>query len=249
MKTKPRAVKCIETGKIYQSSGAAGRVFNIDPSGILKCCKGLANRAAGHTWKFVDEDDTDENEKSVNIGPTVSIEPAEDQDVEDQYDDEDEDDEDDEEDDDEYEDDEEDSDEDDEEEDNRTVADFMKTGTFSIKASNSLALAEHIMLEGGFLRLPVVDEDNKIIGIITQYDIKKKRAEIMEFTESKFFDPSLPVEKLMNRDIVLTTPDEPATEIERAYDEYNAKFLPVVASSEDRTLVGIVTYFDYVNNR
>lgn len=232
-KTQPRAVRCIETGKTYQSSGAAGHAFNIDPSGILKCCKGLANRAAGHTWKFVDEDDTDENEKSVNIGPTVSIEPAEDQDVEDQY-----------------EDDEEDSDEDDEdEEDNRTVADFMKTGAFSIKASNSLALAEHIMLEGGFLRLPVVDEDNKIIGIITQYDIKKKRAEIMEFTESKFFDPSLPVEKLMNRDVVLTTPDEPATEIERAYDEYNAKFLPVVASSEDRTLVGIVTYFDYVNNR
>lgn len=247
MKTKPRAVECIETGKIYQSSGAAGRAFNIDPSGILKCCKGLANRAAGHTWKFVDEDDTDENEKSVNIGPTEDQD-VEGQDVEDQYDDEDEDDEDE---DDEYEDDdEEDSDEDDEiEEDNRTVADFMKTGAFSIKASDSLALAEHIMFEGGFLRLPVVDEDNKIIGIITQYDIKKKRAEIMEFTESKFFDPSLLVEKLMNRDVVLTTPDEPATEIERAYDEYNAKFLPVVASAEDRTLVGIVTYFDYINNR
>ena len=125
----------------------------------------------------------------------------------------------------------------------------MKTGVFSVKASDSLALAEHIMLEGGFLRLPVVDENNKIVGIITQYDIKKKRAEIMEFTESKFFDPNLSVEKLMNRDVVLTTPDEPATEIERAYDEYNAKFLPVVASAEDRTLVGVVTYFDYINNR
>lgn len=228
MKTKPRAVRCIETGKIYQSSGAAGRAFNIDPSGILKCCKGLANRAAGHTWEFVDENADDE---AVNNG-LAEDQDIEDQNTEDQYDEEDEDDSDEE-----------------AEEDNRTVADFMKTDVFSVKASDSLALAEHIMLEGGFLRLPVVDENNKIVGIITQYDIKKKRAEIMEFTESKFFDPNLSVEKLMNHDVVLTTPDEPATEIERAYDEYNAKFLPVVASAEDRTLVGVVTYFDYINNR
>ena len=234
-KTQPRAVRCIETGDVYQSSGAAGRAFNIDPSGILKCCKGLANHAAGHTWEFVDESADDE---AVNNGPAEDQD-IEDQNTEDQYDDEDE------------EDDEEDEDDSDEEaeKDSRIVAVFMKTGVFSVKASDSLALAEHTMLEGGFLRLPVVDENNKVVGIITQYDIKKKRAEIMEFTESKFFDPNLSVEKLMNRDVVLTTPDEPATEIERAYNEYNAKFLPVVASAEDRTLVGVVTYFDYINNR
>ena len=233
MKTKPRAVKCIETGKIYQSSGAAGRAFNIDPSGILKCCKGLANRAAGHTWEFVDENADDE---AVNNGP------AEDQDIEDQntegqYDDEDEEDDEDE-----------DGSNEEAKEDNRTVADFMKTGVSLIKASDSLALAEHIMLEGGFLRLPVVDENNKVVGIITQYDIKKKRAEIAEFTESKFLDPSLPVEKFVNHEVVMTTPDEPATEIERAYNEFNAKFLPVVVSAEDKTLVGVVTYFDYISN-
>ena len=232
-KTQPRAVRCIETGDVYQSSGAAGRAFNIDPSGILKCCKGLANSAAGHTWEFADKDAADED--AVNNGP------AEDQDVEDQntegqYDDED---------------DEEDEDDSDEEaeKDSRIVAVFMKTGVFSVKASDSLAVAEHIMLEGNFLRLPVVDENNKIVGIITQYDIKKKRAEIAEFTESKFLDPSLPVEKFVNHEVVMTTPDEPATEIERAYDEFNAKFLPVVASADDKTLVGIVTYYDYINNR
>ena len=228
-KTQPRAVRCIETGDVYQSSGAAGRTFNIDPSGILKCCKGLANSAAGHTWEFADKDAADED--TVNNGP------AEDQDVEDQntegqYDEEDEDDSDEE-----------------AEKDSRIVAVFMKTGVFSVKASDSLAVAEHIMLEGNFLRLPVVDENNKIVGIITQYDIKKKRAEIAEFTESKFLDPSLPVEKFVNHEVVMTTPDEPATEIERAYDEFNAKFLPVVASADDKTLVGIVTYYDYINNR
>ena len=227
-KTQPRAVRCIETGDVYQSSGAAGRVFNIDPSGILKCCKGLANRAAGHTWEFVDENADDE---AVNNGPAEDQD-IEDQNTEDQYDEED---------------DEDDSNEE-AKEDNRTVADFMKTGVSLIKASDSLALAEHIMLEGGFLRLPVVDENNKVVGIITQYDIKKKRAEIAEFTESKFLDPSLPVEKFVNHEIVMTTPDEPATEIERAYNEFNAKFLPVVASADDKTLVGVVTYFDYISN-
>ena len=235
-KTQPRAVRCIETGDVYQSSGAAGRAFNIDPSGILKCCKGLANSAAGHTWEFADKNTADED--AVNNGPAEDQD-IEDQNTEDQYDDEDE------------EDDEEDEDDSDEEaeKDSRIVAVFMKTGVFSVKASDSLALAEHIMLEGNFLRLPVVDENNKIVGIITQYDIKKKRAEIAEFTESKFLDPGLPVEKFVNREVVMTTPDEPATEIERAYDEFNAKFLPVVASADDKTLVGIVTYYDYVNNR
>lgn len=227
-KTQPRAVRCIETGDVYQSSGAAGRAFNIDPSGILKCCKGLANRAAGHTWEFVDENADDE---AVNNGPAEDQD-IEDQNTEDQYDEED---------------DEDDSNEE-AKEDNRTVADFMKTGVSLIKASDSLALAEHIMLEGGFLRLPVVDENNKVVGIITQYDIKKKRAEIAEFTESKFLDPSLPVEKFVNHEVVMTTPDEPATEIERAYNEFNAKFLPVVASADDKTLVGVVTYFDYISN-
>ena len=228
-KTQPRAVRCIETGDVYQSSGAAGRAFNIDPSGILKCCKGLANRAAGHTWEFVDESADDE---AVNNGPAEDQD-IEDQNTEDQYDDEE---------------DEDDSDEE-AEKDSRIVADFMRTDIITIKASDSLALAEHIMLEGNFLRLPVVDENNKIVGIITQYDIKKKRAEIAEFTESKFLDPSLPVEKFVNHEVVMTTPDEPATEIERAYDEFNAKFLPVVASADDKTLVGIVTYYDYINNR
>ena len=229
-KTQPRAVRCIETGDVYQSSGAAGRAFNIDPSGILKCCKGLANRAAGHTWEFVDESADDE---------AVNNRPAEDQNTEDQYNDEND------------EDDEEDEDDSDEEaeKDSRIVAVFMKTGVFSVKASDSLALAEHIMLEGNFLRLPVVDENNKVVGIVTQYDIKKKRAEIAEFTESKFLDPGLRVEKFVNHEVVMTTPDEPATEIERAYDEFNAKFLPVVASADDKTLVGIVTYYDYINNR
>ena len=231
MKTKPRAVKCIETGKIYQSSGAAGRAFNIDPSGILKCCKGLVNRAAGHTWEFVDENADDE---AVNNGP-VEDQDIEDQNTEDQYDEEDEEDD-------------EDGSNEEAKEDNRTVADFMKTGVSLIKASDSLALAEHIMLEGGFLRLPVVDENNKVVGVITQYDIKKKRAEIAEFTESKFLDPSLPVEKFVSHEVVMTTPDEPATEIERAYNEFNAKFLPVVVSAEDKTLVGVVTYFDYISN-
>jgi CBS domain-containing protein len=230
MAIQPRAVKCVETGDVYQSSGAAGRAFNIDPSGILKCCKGQANHAAGHTWVFADEDDSDE--VPVNNGPAV------DQTADDQYDD-----------DDQYEDDDSYDDDDDDYEDDRTVADFMKTDIVTIKASDSLAVAEHIMLEGNFLRLPVVDENNQLIGIITQYDVKKKQAEITEFTQSKFLDPGLPVEKFVNRDIVMTTPDEPVSEIERAYDEFNAKFLPVVASADDRTLVGVVTYFDYINNR
>ena len=222
-KLQPRAVRCVETGDVYQSSGAAGRAFGIDPSGILKCCKGLANTAAGHTWVFADEDvpeDQDVTEDQDELDENES----------DGYDESDEDD-----------------DYGEEKEDDRTVADFMKTSFAAVKITDTLAVAEHIMLEGGYLRLPVVDENGKLVGIVTQYDIKKKAAELAEFTESKFLNPSLPIEKFVVREVVMTTPDEPASEIARAYEDFNAKFLPVVASEYDKTLVGVVTYFDYLN--
>ena len=239
-RAKPRAVKCVETGEIFTSSGAAGDAFDIDPSGILRCCKGQANSAAGHTWVFADED-TDQLKKPVD---KVSESQVEDDEAEDQ-------DEDDWEDGDDWDDDDDDESDDDDkddygpEDDGHIVADFMKTNVVTIKISDSLADAEHIMFEGGFNRLPVLDDENKLVGIVTRFDILKKKAEITEFTEAKFLEPSLSVEKFVKHDIVVAVPSEPAMNIRKAYIDYNVKFLPVIKSETDRTLIGVVTYYDY----
>ena len=249
-RAKPRAVKCVETGEIFTSSGAAGDAFDIDPSGILRCCKGLANSAAGHTWVFADKDE-EQIKKPENQIPKSQVEDdeAEDQDEDDCEDGEDGDDwDDDESENDESDDDESDDDDKDDyepEDDGHIVADFMKTNVVTIKISDSLADAEHIMFEGGFNRLPVLDDENKLVGIVTRFDILKKKAEITEFTEAKFLEPSLPVEKFVKHDIVVAVSSEPAMNIRKAYIDYNVKFLPVIKSETDRTLIGVVTYYDY----
>ena len=43
----------VDNKDIYYSSVMAGHDLNIDPSSILKCCKGIYKRAGGYSWKYI----------------------------------------------------------------------------------------------------------------------------------------------------------------------------------------------------
>lgn len=207
-----KAVRCIETGIEYVSSGAAGKAMGIDPSGILKCCKGLAKTAAGKTWEFVENT---ANTVAEAVKDTVSaVKEAVAETSEKKV---------------------------------KLVRDYMKTNVVTVKADAPLMFAEHIMFERKLLRLPVVTAEGKLIGIITKYDIEQKLAEIGEYTEEQMLSPELSVMKFVKAGLICTMPDEPLTEVVRAAEEYNAKFLPVIESAESNKLVGIITYFDALN--
>lgn len=47
-----RAVMCIETGIVYKSTREAERQTKIDHADIIRCCKGLLNKAGGYQWKY-----------------------------------------------------------------------------------------------------------------------------------------------------------------------------------------------------
>lgn len=210
-----KAVRCIETGIEYVSSGAAGKAMGIDPSGILKCCKGLAKTAAGKTWEFVENTANavaDAVKDTVDAVKEAVSEPAEST-----------------------------------EKKEKLVRDIMKTEVVTVKADAPLMLAEHIMFERKLLRLPVVTAEGKLVGIITKYDIEQKLAEIGEYTEEQMLSPELSVMKFVKTGLICTMPDEPISEVIRAAEEYNAKFLPVIATAESNKLVGVVTYFDALN--
>ncbi len=51
------------------------------------------------------------------------------------------------------------------------VADVMKKDVLSVKKFDSIVSAAHTLLEKNISGLPVVDNDNKVVGIITQADI------------------------------------------------------------------------------
>ena len=51
-KGKSRAVRCIETGEIFESAVIAGKTKGIDNSSISKCCKNPAKNTQGLHWAF-----------------------------------------------------------------------------------------------------------------------------------------------------------------------------------------------------
>ena len=59
--TRSRKVRCIETGKIYNSIREAARYINLSPAGISKCCtktpyKGyIGKTSGGYHWEYATE--------------------------------------------------------------------------------------------------------------------------------------------------------------------------------------------------
>jgi CBS domain-containing protein len=58
----------------------------------------------------------------------------------------------------------------------QTVGEVMTDKPISIQASQSLREAAHLMHEKKIRRLPVVDEDEQLVGILTQGDIIRSMA-------------------------------------------------------------------------
>lgn len=50
-----RKVKCIETGKVYNSLARAGCDAKCLPSSISNACRGRTTTAGGFRWKYVEE--------------------------------------------------------------------------------------------------------------------------------------------------------------------------------------------------
>ena len=51
-KGKVRKVKCVETGKVYESAAEAGRKTGVSAGGISACCRGSQKTAGGYRWIY-----------------------------------------------------------------------------------------------------------------------------------------------------------------------------------------------------
>lgn len=50
-----KAVKCVETGKVYKSIGEAQRETGISRNKIGDVCNGRRNTTSGYHWQFISE--------------------------------------------------------------------------------------------------------------------------------------------------------------------------------------------------
>ena len=138
----------------------------------------------------------------------------------------------------------------------RRVEDIMTEQVICLKGKDKLSRAMSVMQKGEFRHVPIVDNDNTLLGIISDRDILRHlpmcsgQHQINENVfRSRLFDvdpahPSLelPLSHIMNPDVIYVVPGCSFYEAIKTLDEMNISCLPVV--NEEKKLQGIITVTD-----
>lgn len=138
---------------------------------------------------------------------------------------------------------------------NSTVKDVMSTHVTAVRQNVPYKEMAAMLHEQRVSAFPVIDEDNKVIGIVSEADLLTKQA--LEGTVPRTMDLSLTTESMRSRtnavtatDLMTKPPvtigaDETVTRAARLMFDQRVKRLPVV--SDDGTLIGIVTRADVLS--
>lgn len=126
-----------------------------------------------------------------------------------------------------------------------TVQELMSQVVETLSVGDTLADARRQIERGRIRHLPVVDGDERIVGLITHRRILEAWVSHghpdLERVERVAQD--VPVEMLMEKNVQTVAPTTPAAEAARLLEAHKFGCLPVV---EHGKLVGIVTEADFV---
>jgi acetoin utilization protein AcuB len=125
------------------------------------------------------------------------------------------------------------------------VRDCMSSPAVAITPDTPLPDALNLMHEHRFRRLPVVDENDKLVGIVSERDLlyaSPPPATLLSGLELNHLLAELPTKKIMTRKVLTTTPDTFVEDAARLMVENKVGGLPVV--DEDKHVVGVITETD-----
>lgn len=123
------------------------------------------------------------------------------------------------------------------------VEEIMKTELTTLRKQHTIEEACRIMEEKRIRHLPIVDEDNLLVGLVTDRDIR-------DAMPSRYLcNPNQEVlkntlESLMTTDLITCHPLDFVEEIAALFYEHSIGCLPIV---KDQKLVGIVTETDLLH--
>lgn len=126
------------------------------------------------------------------------------------------------------------------------VQDLMSTNLFTLKKSDSLMAAKSLMELARIRHIPVVENGNIFVGIITHRDILSstlsKLADI-DRDEQDEIEASIPVSEIMRNDVFAVAPQASLRDAAELLLNHKYGCLPVV---EKDILVGIITEADFL---
>src|ERR1700684_4416457 len=133
---------------------------------------------------------------------------------------------------------------------NSTVKDVMSTHVIAVRQDAPYKDMAGMLHKQRVSAFPVLDDDNKVIGVVSEADLLTKEA--LEGTVPRTLLSrqervrkqvnALTAADLMTRPPVTIGPDEPVTSAARLMFDQRVKRLPVI--SDDGTLIGIVSRSD-----
>jgi len=127
------------------------------------------------------------------------------------------------------------------------VADVMTPDPVTVTPTTTLSEAVRLMMQGGFRRLPVVDEEGQLIGIVTDRDLRlamDSPVVLHERSQHEYHMTHVTVSACMTPDPITVEPATPVADAIRRMRDHRIGGLPVVMGDE---LVGIVTVTDILD--
>jgi len=124
------------------------------------------------------------------------------------------------------------------------VASVMKRNPIYVRPDVSLTEAKSIMDKANIGKLPVLDKNDRLVGIITRKDLAKASpsdATTLDIFEIGYLISKIKVEKIMSKNVVSVQENEVVEEAARIMEDSDIGCLPVLKGD---LLVGIITESD-----
>jgi CBS domain-containing membrane protein len=127
------------------------------------------------------------------------------------------------------------------------VKHLMSTQVVTFFAEQTLPLADDVMRIHRFRHLPVIDNDRRLVGLVTQRDLLRGQISVLtglSESERRARQEDIQISSLMTPDVWTVNPETLASHAGQTLLDHKFSCLPVV--DENRVLCGIVTERDFL---
>jgi CBS domain-containing membrane protein len=129
----------------------------------------------------------------------------------------------------------------------RPVSEIMRREVVTLSATERLDLTQDIMNIGRVRHVPVIDDEDRVVGIVSDRDLlAAAMTKVLDFDPAsrRTFLRSIEVGEVMAKEVVSVTPDTELGEVARIFVERKIACVPVL--DEDGGLLGLVTETDLI---
>ncbi len=126
------------------------------------------------------------------------------------------------------------------------VRELMSTELLILKDTDSVSKVRHLMAEKHVRHIPIVNEANEFVGLVSQRDVLASTVSIladMDGEEIEALESAIPIREVMSTNMVAVDENTDLTEAAQFLLEHKIGCLPVLSHSK---LVGIITESDFL---